>query len=212
MPSMRLMLLVAGVLVLGLTAGPASAADNRDIAYAKRMFGGLAPKAKGYACFVRRYDAAHMAEHPKQKVTAMKVLITAETDPEDKVLQYSFRLGVNFRDRPGDFDSSGGCGHTAAARAPEPDDPVLAAGVDFDCSVDCDGGGMSVKLTNGDGSLIVKPLDSIRIWKGKDFDESATTALQAGADDKIFRLDRAKPEECASLVADRKELAALRHK
>ena len=146
MPSMRFMLLVAGVLVLGLTAGPASAADNPDIAYAKRMFGGLAPKAKGYACFVRRYDAAHMAEHPKQKVTAMKVLITAETDPEDKVLQYSFRLGVNFRDRPGDFDSSGDCGHAPTVKLPDSADTVMPDGIDFECSVDCDGGGISVSL------------------------------------------------------------------
>jgi len=36
--------------------------------------------------------------------------------------------------------------------------------------------------------------------------------LNAGADDKIFRLDRVKPDECASLITDRKELAALRHR
>jgi hypothetical protein len=213
MPSMRLTLLIAGALALGFAAHPALADDSPDLAYAKRMFAGLAPKPKGYACFMRRYDAEHMAEHAKQKVTAMKLLITAETVPEDTALQYSFRLGVAFRDRAGDFDSSGDCGHTAAARAPEPNDPVLAAGVDFDCSVDCDGGGISVKLANSDGSLIVKPLDAIRIWKGKVPDEAAATALRAGADDKIFRLDRAqKPDECAGLVTDRKELAALRHK
>jgi len=34
----------------------------------------------------------------------------------------------------------------------------------------------------------------------------------AGADDKIFRLDRTDTGECASLVTDRKELAAIRHK
>jgi hypothetical protein len=215
MPSMHLTLLMAGALAisLGFAASPTLADDSPDLAYAKRMFAGNAPKAKAYACFVRRYDAEHMAQHPKQKVTAMKLLITAEMVPDDKVLNYSFRLGVAFRDRPGDFDSSGDCGHTATARVPEPDDPVLAAGVDFDCAVDCDGGGISVKLVNGDGSLIVKPLDAIRIWRGKDPDVAAATELRAGADDKIFRLDRAqKPDECAALVTDRKELAALRHK
>ena len=34
--------------------------------------------------------------------------------------------------------------------------------------------------------------------------------LVAGADDKIFRVDRAEASECAELVTDRKELAALR--
>ena len=37
-------------------------------------------------------------------------------------------------------------------------------------------------------------------------------ALNAGADDKVFRLDRTKLDECTPLVADRKELAAMRHK
>ena len=37
-------------------------------------------------------------------------------------------------------------------------------------------------------------------------------ALVGGADDKVFRLERADPRECASLVTDRKELAELRRK
>jgi hypothetical protein len=36
--------------------------------------------------------------------------------------------------------------------------------------------------------------------------------LQGGADDKVFRLDRTGSNECTSLIADRKELAAMRHK
>ena len=71
---------------------------------------------------------------------------------------------------------------------------------------------MTVSLANNDASLIVKPIDRIRIWKGKNPDESAATALNAGADDKLFRLDRTKLDECTPLVADRKELAAMRRK
>ncbi|WP_213288494.1 hypothetical protein [Bradyrhizobium sp. sGM-13] len=36
---------------------------------------------KTYACFVRRYDANHLAQHPKQKISAMKLLVTAEDAP-----------------------------------------------------------------------------------------------------------------------------------
>jgi len=212
MPSMRVTMLVAGVMAATAFAGKAAVAeDSPDIAFAKRMFAGSAPQPKGYACFVRRYDAAHMAQHP-QKVTVMKLLITAEMVPDDKVLEYSFRLGVNFRDRPGDFDSSGDCGHAAATKVPDNAETVIPAGVDIACGVDCDGGGVTVSLANNDASLIVKPLDRIRIWKGKNPDESAATALNAGADDKVFRLDRTKLDECTPLVADRKELAAMRHK
>lgn len=214
MPTTRAMMLIAGVLAaaVGFAPSPAVADDSPDIAFSKRMFGGSAPQPKGYACFVRRYDTAHMAQHPLQKVTVMKLLITAEMVPDDKVLEYSFRLGVNFRDRPGDFDSSGDCGHAAVTKVPDNAETEIPAGVDIVCGVDCDGGGVTVSLANKDASLIVKPLDRIRIWKGKNFDETATTALNAGAVDKVFRLDRTKLDECAPLVADRKELAAMRHK
>jgi hypothetical protein len=37
-------------------------------------------------------------------------------------------------------------------------------------------------------------------------------ALSGGKDDKVFRLDRSGLDDCRSLITDRKELAALRHK
>jgi hypothetical protein len=183
--------------------GAAQSLTAADADFAKRMFAGSVPSLKAYACFVRIYDADHMAQHPLQKVTVMKLLISAEkTDPkEDKVLQYSFRLGVNFRDRPGIFDSSGECGHAPTVRNADTDPPV-AGGIE--CDVDCDGGGVTVNLANSDGSVIVKLPERIRIWKGKDPDESAMSALMAGADDKIFRLDRADPNQCSALAYDRK--------
>ena len=62
-------------------------------AFDARMLGGPLGQ-KTYACFVRRYDASHLAQHPKQKVSAMKLLVTAEDAPEDKTVNYSFRLGA----------------------------------------------------------------------------------------------------------------------
>ncbi len=197
---------------------PASADDQqRDAAFANRVFAGAPPRAKNYACFVRRYDAEHLAQHPLQKVSVMKLLIAAEHVADDPVLEYSFRLGVNFRDRPGNFDSSGDCGHAPTIEPPDnPDIPpedktTLPDGIDFSCGVDCDGGGITVNLAHNDTAVIVK-LERVRIWKGKDPDDGAETALQGGADDKVFRLDRTSLNECAALAYDRKELAALRHK
>src|SRR3984893_11875632 len=147
MPSMRAMMLMAGVLTagfagnLGFAGDPAVADDSPDVAFAKRMFAGSAPKPKGYACFVRRYDAAHMAKHPLQKVTVMKLLITAEMVADDKVLEYWFRLGLNFRDRPGDLDSSGDCGHAAVTKVPDNAETVIPAGVDIACGGEWGGGG-----------------------------------------------------------------------
>jgi hypothetical protein len=205
--------------ISAFAAAPALADEQQqhDTDFAKRMFAGNLPKPKAYACFVRRYDAAHMAQHPLQKVSVMRLLVSTEKDPDFAVLQYAFRLGVNFRDRPGDFDSSGNCGHAPTIADPDnpdvpPEDRVTRpAGIDFECNVDCDGGGVSVTLAHSDNSVIIR-LDHIRIWKGSTPDAQAAGALQGGEDDKIFRLDRAGTSECASLVADRKELAAMRRK
>jgi hypothetical protein len=209
----------AAALSAALLSRPALADDRAlDLDFAKRVFAGAVPKPKAYACFVRHYDAEHLAQHPLQKVSVMKLLISTEKDPDFPAFQYSFRLGVNFRDLAGDFDSSGNCGHAPTIIDPDnpdipPEDRVTRpTGIDFECDVDCDGGGVTLNLANNDNAVIVKLPDRIRIWKGKDPDEAAVRALMAGADDKIFRLDRAATEECKSLVTDRKELAAMRHK
>lgn len=166
-----------------------------------RMYAG-APGNTAYACFVRRYDAEHLALHPKQKVASMKLLVSAETDPEDKQLHNSFRLGFRYRHRSGDFDTSGFCHHTVLTK----DGNEVRLG----CGVDCEGGGIGVALKD-DKSAIVR-LASVRVWLHNKPDEDAERSLVAGSDDGIFRLDRADNSECAALVTDRKELAALRRK
>ena len=182
--------------------GKAKDDKARADAFTTRMFAGD-PGKKAYACFVRHYDADHLARHPKQKVAAMKLLVEAEYENEDKSLHYSFRLGVKYRHRSGDFDSSGSCSHVLAQ---ENNNEVR-----FGCGVDCDGGGIDVALSNDDKSAIIR-LESIRIWQNNKPDDDAEHALVAGADDKIFRLDRSDNRDCSSLVTDRKELAALRRK
>ncbi len=205
MRSIRGFLLIAACATLPALAGPAAADELQDeTSFAKRVFADNLDRTTEYACFSRHYDAQHLAQHPLQKVTVMKLLLSAERDSEDKKLAYSFRLGVNFRNRPGDFDSSGDCAHLTG-------DDAAKEKIDFRCGVDCDGGGININLAQDNASIIVK-LESIRIWKGKDYDEDAATSLNAGADDKVFRLDRTTINDCASLAMNRKELAAMRHK
>jgi hypothetical protein len=79
------------------------------------------------------------------------------------------------------------------------------------CGVDCDGGGIEVAMSKDDKSAIIR-LERVRIWQNNKPDEEESGSLVAGADDKMFRLDRAELRECASLITDRKELAALRRK
>jgi hypothetical protein len=173
--------------------------------FVTRVFGGTVdPAKKTYSCFIRSYDSEHLAEHPQQKVSAMKLLLTAEQDTEEHEMNYSFRLGVKYRNKSGNYDSSGDCGHGKFTDE-KTNEAMLG------CGVDCDGGGIGVHLAKDDKSVIVK-LERIRIWKDKNYDEDAAQDLVAGADDKAFRLDRTTLKDCESLVTDRKELAAMRHK
>jgi hypothetical protein len=177
------------------------AADKAKAAFDNKLFAGPLGH-KSYACFVRRYDANHLAQHPKQKVSAMKLLVTAENPPEEKITNYSFRIGVKYRHRPGNFDSAGYCNHVVAEdRGGE---------IRFGCGVDCDGGGIAIAMKDGKSAVI--ELERIRMWDRNKPDDDADNDLVAGADDKIFRVDRAELRECAELVTDRKELAALRTK
>lgn len=198
-------------LVLAAFIGTARAEEADDVREASkaetetfnaRMYAGT-PGKTAYACFVRRYDAEHLARHPEQKVAAMKLLVSAEIDSEDKQLHNSFRLGFRYRHSSGDFDSSGSCHHVVFTR----DGGELRLG----CGVDCEGGGIGIALAKDDKSAIVR-LASIRVWLHNRPDDEAKRSLVAGHDDGIFRLDRADNSECAALVTDRKELAALRHK
>ncbi|MBB4371272.1 hypothetical protein GGD63_004070 [Bradyrhizobium sp. cir1] len=206
---MKLAVFVATI--LAAFAGAAHAQDDVHIreatkaeaeAFSERVFAGP-PGRKLYACFVRRYDADHLARHPKQKVASMKLLMSAEYDNEVKDLRYSFRLGFKYRHRSGDFDSSGSCSHAVFEDSGNE--------VRFGCGVDCEGGGIGVALSKDDKSAIVR-LERVRVWQNNKPDDDAEQSLVGGADDRVFRLDRVDNGECASLVTDRKELAALRHK
>lgn len=182
---------------------PAKIDPAKAAAFDTTLFG-KAPATKGltYACFTRRYDAGHMARHPKQKVAAMKLLVTVGHPPEESSTPYSFRLGFKYRHRKGEWDSSGAC---HAVQSKDTEDEVRLA-----CSVDCDGGGIQIGLGKTADATRVR-LERVRIWQNSRPDDEGQE-LSAGADDKIFRLDRTDMKECEMLVTDRKELAALRSK
>ena len=190
------------IFALGLT-GPAQAQDAAKIdpQFPTKMFAGAVSNEKNYACFVRVYDSAHLRRHPLQKVKMMKLLVTGETAEDKQGLSYSFRMGVAFAKKPGNFDSSGDCGFGPMAES-TPGKTVMG------CGVDCDGGGVTVELKPDNEAALVR-LERIRIWQNNKPDEDGLD-LSGGADDKLFRLDRAKLGQCRSLITDRKELAAIR--
>jgi hypothetical protein len=192
--------------VVASLGGVAQAQDEPkpDLAFAGKLFAGAMSNEKNYACFVRVYDSAHIARHPLQKVKAMKLLVTGEQAQDKPGLSYSFRMGVSFVKRRGNFDSSGECAHRAFDPADKSEDHNAQLG----CGVDCDGGGISVELKPDNKATLVR-LERIRIWQNNKPEDEGLD-LSGGADDKIFRLDRANLDLCKSLITDRKELAAIR--
>ena len=192
---------------LGLLASAALAQPARDAAriddFAKRTFATKSLDKKSYACFARTYDAAHLAHHPKQTISAMKILISAEKLEGDTSLSYAYKLGANFRNRTGDYASSMDCGHAEVSE-------VKRQGVRVSCHDGCEGGGIEIAPTPDSKALIVK-LDSIAVWLAANpQDENAQFELKGGADDRVVRLDRVDTEICKSLMKnDGDEVAAL---
>lgn len=173
-----------------------------DNTFANKLYAAdVTRQKKTFACFVRDYDRDHLAKHPAQKVSAMKLLVTAEQVPEDENINHSFSIGVKFRNRPENFWSGGGCGHAKVSESENGKEHL-------DCNVECDGGGVDVELSADAKATIVR-VGSVRIWNLKKLDDD-DHYLDGGADDRVFRLDRAPLDMCKSMVTDRDELAAMR--
>ncbi|MDF2117498.1 hypothetical protein PY365_18100 [Roseiarcaceae bacterium H3SJ34-1] len=191
----------AGIgLALALFAvGPAFAADDGDMIV--RLMG-KPPGPKTYACFSRAYDAAHLAAHPVQKATSMKVLVKMENDAETRQPTFRFVMGVTKRASKTLLTTGGDCGQV---RDGKEEGPVTRLG----CGVDCDGGGLGIAMGEDNRSIRVS-IARIRVSpKGVSAEEAG--ADFGGDDDELFRLDRTAIADCASLLEDRKEAAALRH-
>jgi hypothetical protein len=192
---------------LSLLASAAVAAPRQDAklaAFAQRMFATKSFDQKISACFVRTYDAAHLARHRKQTVTAMKMLVSAEKLADDGQLSYTYDLGMNFRNRKGDHVSSFECGHARASEAKRDD-------VDIRCHGDgCEGGdGVVIALAPDSKAIIVK-IDSVYLRnaeKPKNSDDYF--AFEGSADNHVFRLERVDIDQCKSLVGNGDEVAAL---
>ncbi|MBI5265408.1 MAG: hypothetical protein HY852_26745 [Bradyrhizobium sp.] len=166
-------------------------------AFTARMFAG-APGKNASACFVRHYDADRLADRPH--VAAIKLLIKAEHEAKDNTPYHSFRLGVEYRHRSGEFGSRGDCGHTLAA---DKSDEVR-----FVCNLGgCEGDGLEIALSK-DGKSVTVRVEGISIWHMSH--EEAQLALGAGPTGSTFRLNRTDARRCASLAANRKERATTR--
>jgi hypothetical protein len=199
----KIPILIAAALSLLATAafGQTARETAKINDFGRRMFATKSFTDKHVACFVRTYDAAHLARHPKQSVTAMKMLIVGERLEGETSLSYSYKLGVNFRDRTGDYVSNYDCGQ-AQLWSEKPN-------VEVSCQDGCGEGGVTIALAPDSKAIIVK-LGSAAVWPADNpHDQSAVIELKGGADDKVFRLVRVDMANCQSLIGVGDEVAAL---
>jgi hypothetical protein len=146
---------------------------------------------KSYACFVRRYSAAHLARHPRQNVTEVRLLVTAETVPEDKHLNYSLAVHATVRSKER-FETSAGCGHAEMSET-QPGTVTIA------CSVGCEGGGAIAVDLIAAGKPATIHLDGARVAHVGRTDEEANP-LDLGGGDGVFHLFRVSLSECRELM------------
>lgn len=181
-------------------APPVSVAERSD--FNKRIYLTDPGKASAYACFSRSYDADHLARHPHQTVRVARLLVKSDWDDEDKRVSHSFHLGFDYRGKRTGMESAGQCSHV---KLEEENDEVRLG-----CSIDCDGGGLGIGMSKT-GDAVRVSVERVRTWpSGSLHDEEKAGEHVAGKDDGLFRLVRVPLEECAPLVSDRKELAAIR--
>lgn len=163
----------------------------------------LLPPAPGaQACYARTYDKAHLAEHPKQKVTEMIFSLRYTTLGEDEAhlvategggvekqyFDYDFTLAAKVRDQSKTLYTSGDC--------------TSLEGIG--CGVDCDGGGVQIEPVPGQNDTILVRLDrdysyirmSLGCSEGEDFQ------LKAGEDDKVFKLTKRPAAACNAMETD----------
>ncbi len=179
-----------------LAAGPASS-EYQGPDY-KKLKALLPPGPDAALCFARTYDAAHLKQHPKQKVTEMILFLRYIALSEDEAIliatddggtakqyfRYDFTLAAKVKDRGQTLYASGDC----------------ASDEGIGCGVDCDGGGIDIEPVAGKDDTILVRLTRIRMTLG--CSDGPEIELEGGADDKVFKLTKAPRPLCQSMQAD----------
>jgi len=185
----RLVLMVAASVLLAEVAHGQPVAPGHEGPLAK-----LLPPVHGReVCYERVYDAAHLREHPAQKVEALLFRLRYHRHTPDKAnpdgqRNYYFDLGARLKGRERLLKAAGECVPGDRAR--------------ISCGVDCDGGGILVRPAPDQGRLTVsfdKLISRIRMSENCDGSEEDGVDLTPGQDDKEFRLGKVNAATCKML-------------
>jgi hypothetical protein len=172
------------LVLAGPHASAAQAAKEPSQAALEKL---LTPDAGNKACYARRYDAAHLRAHPRQRIESVLLVLRATgldasgdiVTKSPERIQYQFAMRIKRRGEKRTLSTAGDCfGETAA-----------------ECVVDCDGGG--VRLESAPEGLLVHLLEN-GVLMFSDCDGGGVW-VRPGADDKAFALTRAVADACAAL-------------
>ncbi len=180
-----------------LAATPLLAQTDLQPGFDKRLLELAPAQDKAESCFLRRYDGAHLKDHPKQKVEAIGLCVNVERiAPEEKNepvrYRYNFDFAVKLKSHAKPAKTGGECGF---AYIP-PDEQRRISSKPIWCGVDCDGGGVRVEPRKGGAELLVR-LERIRVSSecGGADDERSSFDVTGGADDKVFLVPRTSLED-----------------
>ncbi len=152
-------------------------------------------------CFGRVYDAAHLASHPKQRVTSFHVAREFTPDPNSEYDpgspqelkdndgldgRITVAAYVRFRDRPGVFANTLSCVRDDSGRAR--------------CGIDCDGGQFTLKSSAGSLLLENEGFVVVGGCEASEDDSDNREFVSPGQDDRLFRLD---PKPVSACLAER---------
>lgn len=151
-------------------------------------------QGKTFACFIRTYDEAHLAAHPEQHVTAVRMLVTVYSNLD---YGYQLRLGLNVRDRPAPLESVAECGN--GSTRDRLDRAAICAGI---------GGKVRLAIENKNAIQLSLPLNT-DLWAPRPGEKSDIVQGAFAEDDKHFRLTRAPLSHCDDQALDAEEKALL---
>lgn len=184
--------LIAETVTLALLSGAVAAQPNIS-ATGNRALTAILPSVIGHrACFSRKYDREHLLLHRKQQVTEMSFELRYERIPGADIEKYTFAMSAKLRTRNEALYASGQCETNVGPGYP---------GGNL-CEVDCDGGGVSIqKLDHGDSIYVYleTPADGIAMGQPCSQTAQGGLRLKAGADDKVFLLNRAPDAVCRAV-------------
>jgi hypothetical protein len=86
-----LVVLTVAVSLAGANFAARAGESKEDEAFQKRLFARVLGDKQIHVCFSRAYDAGHLAQHPRQNVRTMLLLVSAKSEA-DSGPSYELRI------------------------------------------------------------------------------------------------------------------------